>query len=174
MSKNIRISDARSLSPKAQEDLRRRAVRVVLQEHKSQTETARLFGVSRKAVGNWVRAYRQQGASGLRSRPHGRPKRSLLAGHEAATCVRLILHNTPDELGLPFALWTREAVGRLLAERFDLHVSVWTVGRYLKRWNLTPQKPIRRAYEQDPKAVKSWLDTEYPDIQQKARKEGAI
>jgi len=83
--------------------------------------------------------------------------------------VRLICHRCPDQLGLPFALWTREAVGQLLAQRFGLHVSVWTVGCYLKQWGFTPQKPLRRAYEQDPKAVQRWLQQEYPAIRRKAR-----
>lgn len=53
---------------------------------------------------------------------------------------------------------------QFLAERFELSVSVWTVGRYLKKCGFTPQKPLRRAYEQDPEAVKQWLETEYPEI----------
>jgi transposase len=70
--------------------------------------------------------------------------------------VRLLTKKCPDQLGLPLALWTRESVGQLLEQRYGVSVSVWTVGRYLKRWGLTPQKPLRRAYEQDPKAVKQW------------------
>lgn len=62
---------------------------------------------------------------------------------------------------------------QLLLERFELSVSVWTVGRYLKKWGFTPQKPLRRAYEQDPKAVKRWLETEYPQICWEARREQA-
>ncbi len=79
----------------------------------------------------------------------------------------------PDQLGLPFYLWTREAVQQFLAERFELSVSVWTVGRYLKKWGFTPQKPLRRAYEQDPLAIKRWLETEYPEICHTARREKA-
>jgi len=63
--------------------------------------------------------------------------------------VRLIVSGCPDQLSLPFALWTREAVQQLLSRRFDVEVSVWTVGRYLRAWGLTPQKPVRRAYEQN-------------------------
>jgi hypothetical protein len=74
---------------------------------------------------------------------------------------------------LPFALWTREAVQELIARRTGLHLSVWTVGRYLKRWGFTPQKPLRRAYEQDPAAVRRWLDHEYPAIREQARRENA-
>ena len=64
-------------------------------------------------------------------------------------------------------------VQQFLAQRFELSVSVWTVGRYLKKWGFTPQKPLRRAYEQDRKAVKHWLETEYPQICREAHYEKA-
>jgi transposase len=81
----------------------------------------------------------------------------------------MILSGCPDQLSLPFALWTREAVQALLSRRFDVRVSVWTVGRYLRAWGLTPQKPVRRAYEQNPGAVREWLEQEYPAIRALAR-----
>lgn len=165
--------DARTLSPEAQEDLRRRVVAGMRQQRMSQSEAARVFGVSRAAVNGWVKKFRQQGAKGLKGRPRGRPPSLRLAPHQAATTVRIITSRCPDQLRLPFALWTREAVQKLLADRFGVSVSVWTVGRYLKRWGLTPQKPLRRAYEQDPKAVREWLETEYPRIRAQAKKEQA-
>ena len=70
-------------------------------------------------------------------------------------------------------MWTREAVQQFLAKRFELSVSVWTIGRYLKKWGFTPQKPLRRAYEQDPLAVKQWLETDYPEICRNAKHEQA-
>ena len=100
----------------------------------------------------------------LRSKPRGGAWGARVGSHQAATTVRLITDRCPDQLKLPFALWTREAVQQLLAKRFDLEVSVWTVGRYLARWGLTPQKPLRRAYERDPVAVKRCLEAEYPAL----------
>jgi transposase len=94
-----------------------------------------------------------------------------LAGHQAATTVRLIADRCPDQLKLPFALWTREAVAQLIADRYDIQVSVWTAGRYLKKWGFTPQKPLRRAYERNPVAVKKWLREEYPAIKRRAKRE---
>jgi transposase len=87
--------------------------------------------------------------------------------------VKLISDRCPDQLKLPFALWTRDAVGELLAKRFGVHVSVWTVGRLLRKWGFTPQKPLRRAYERDPVAVQKWLDEEYPAIRRAAKREKA-
>jgi transposase len=109
----------------------------------------------------------------LKAKPRGRPKGTQLAPHEAATTVRLITDRCPDQLKLPFALWTRAAVQQLLSDRYGLEVSVWTVGRYLARWGLTPQKPLRRAYERDPVAVQRWLDEEYPAIEKQAKAENA-
>jgi transposase len=74
---------------------------------------------------------------------------------------------------LPFALWTRDAVRQLIADRFGIRLSVSTIGRYLKRWGFTPQKPLRRAYERDPAAVEEWLDEEYPAIRRQAKRENA-
>jgi len=87
--------------------------------------------------------------------------------------VRLITDRCPDQLKLPFMLWTREAVRELIERRFRVRLSVWTVGRYLARWGFTPQKPLRRAYEQDPEAVRRWLRREYPAIRALARRERA-
>lgn len=164
--------DARSLPAAAQEDLRRRVVRAV-EGGMTQAEAARVFGVSRVAVNGWLARWRSGGVRALRTRRIGRPPGTTLAPHHARKAVRLILTRCPDQLQLPFALWTREAVQALLRQRFGVQVSVWTVGRYLKAWGLTPQKPLRRAYEQDPLAVRRWLATEYPAIRAQARHEGA-
>lgn len=85
--------------------------------------------------------------------------------------MRLIADRCPDQLKMPFALWTREAVAQLIADRYDIQVSVWTAGRYLKKWGFTPQKPLRRAYERNPVAVKKWLREEYPAIKRCAKRE---
>lgn len=164
-------SDARCLTASAQEALRRRAVRAVREEGMSKSDAARTFGVSRTSIHAWLGKFSQRGGAGLASRPRGRPRRSRLAGHQAATTVRLIADRCPDQLKLPFALWTREAVAQLIAERYDIRVSVWTAGRYLKKWGFTPQKPLRRAYERNPAAVKKWLSEEYPAIQRRAKRE---
>jgi transposase len=129
--------------------------------------------VSKTAVFKWIKAFRNGGANGLASRPRGRPKRSTLKGHQAGTIVRIITDRCPDQVKLPFALWTREAVAELIEKRWGLRLSVWTIGRYLKKWGFTPQKPLRRAYERNPAAVQKWLDEEYPAIAQEAEKQGA-
>jgi transposase len=165
--------DARSLSPQAQEALRLRTVQAI-QNGMKQTEAVRVFGVSRAAIGQWMKQFRQGGAKTLKARPQGRPKgRCRLEGWQAAQIVRAITDRTPDQLKLPFVLWTREAVGALIERRFGLRLSVWTVGRLLTRWGLTPQKPVRRAWEQNPKEVERWLKLDYPQVRREAKAERA-
>ena len=147
------IKDARSLPAVAQADLRKKAIQNVL-NGVNQVEVAKIFGVTRQAVGKWVRAYREGGEKALRERRRGRPRGGSLLPWQAAQIAKAVIDRPPEQLKLPFFLWTREAVGQLIEKRFGIRISVWTVGRYLSRWNFTPQKPIRRAFERDPEAVR--------------------
>ena len=165
--------DGRKLSPQAQQELRRRVVHAILEQGMAQSEAGRLFGVGRSSIYYWLEAYRKGGYAALKAHKRGPKHQSRLAGHQAATLVRLISERCPDQLKLPFALWTRDAVRQLIKKRFGVSVSVWTVGRYLKRWGFTPQKPLRRAYEQNPEAVRLWLEKDYPAIRRQARQEHA-
>jgi transposase len=80
---------------------------------------------------------------------------------------------TPDQLKMPYALWTRTAVAQLIEQRFGIVVAVRTMGLYLKRWGFTPQKPLKKAYEQSPAAVERWLQQDFPAIAVRAKAEGA-
>lgn len=168
-----KIVDGRCLAPAAQEELRRRVMRAVREQGMRPAHAARVFGVSRASIYNWTAAVRRGGLAALRARKRGPKGGSRLAGWQAANVVRLITDRCPDQLKLPFALWTREAVRDVIERRFGVGVSVSTVGRYLKRWGFTPQKPVRRAYERNPKAVQRWLKEEYPAIRRRAKAEGA-
>lgn len=168
----MKIKDARSLPILAQADLRKKAVNAVLNGAK-QMEVAKLFGVTRQSVGKWVRAYREGGRKQLEAKRRGRPKGGSLLPWQAAQIAKTVMDRPPEQLRLPFYLWTREAVSQLIEQRFGIRLSVWTVGRYLSRWGFTPQKPVRRAFERNPKAVRRWLEEEYPGIRTKAKAEHA-
>lgn len=79
----------------------------------------------------------------------------------------------PDQLKLGFALWTRDSVRELIRQRCDFDMPIRTLGEYLKRWDYTPQRPLKKAYQQKPEVVQRWLDTEYPQIERRAKAEGA-
>lgn len=168
----MEIRDARSLSPEAQEELRIRGVNAVL-NGKTQVETANIFGVSRRAVGKWVKAYKKGGIQALKRRKKGSRKGGKIQPEQAEQIKNIINDNCPDQLGLPYYLWTRQAVADLIFMLFGIQLSKWQIGRYLKRWGFTPQKPIRKAYEKDPNAVSHWIENEYPEIRKQAAEENA-
>jgi transposase len=170
----MNATDARSLPAEAQEAMRRKAVEAVL-GGRSRTEVGELFGVTRQTVTLWVKAYEEGGEKALETRPRGRPKGvgSRLAPWQKAQVAKTLRDKMPDQLKLPFYLWTREAVVALVERRFGERISLSTAGRYLKRWGFTPQKPMRRAYERNEEAVRRWLDEEYPVIRKRAKAEGA-
>lgn len=164
--------DARSLSPEAQEVIRQKAVKAVLDGNK-QIEVARIFGVTRHAVGKWIAMHRTEGAKALAAKRRGRPVGGSLKPWQAKKICKAIEDRLPDQLKLPFYLWTREAVARLIAKKFNIELSVWTIGRYLAQWGFTPQKPVRRAFEQNSEEVQRWLTHEYPRIHRQAKREKA-
>jgi transposase len=90
----------------------------------------------------------------IQVRPRGRPKGTRLSAEQTRQVTRRLRDRRPDQLKLPFDLWTREAVVQLIGQGCGVKVSVWTAGRYLKAWGFTPQKPLRRAYERNPRAVR--------------------
>lgn len=167
------MKDARSLSQDAQEALRMKACDAV-RGGMTQVKAAKTFGVSREAVSRWMKKAKRGGRAALRKGRRGRPKEaSKLKPWQAAAVVRSIVGKCPDQMRLPFALWTREAVQELIERRYGIRLSRWTVGRMLKRWGLTPQKPIRRAYERNEKIVKKWLQEEYPALVERSKEEKA-
>lgn len=164
--------DFRNTPQKAQDEVRGRAVKAVL-SGKTQTEVAAIFGVSRQSVNTWVNKYRREGKQTLVSKKRGGWKEPTLRGYQASVIKNIIIGRHPEQLKLPFVLWTREAVQRLIQKKFDIKLSLSTVGRYLKKWGMTSQKPLKRAYEQDDKAVQKWINEEYPKIKARAKKEKA-
>jgi transposase len=147
----------------------------MLRQGMKQVEVASILEVSRTSVVRWWRNYRQEGMNGLkqktRGRRHGQKRR--LDREQERSIQRMLVDKTPDQLKLPFALWTRKAVQEAIAQHYDVKLPIRTVGEYLHRWGFTPQKPVKKSYEQQPERVKKWLDEEYPGIARKAREEGA-
>ncbi len=166
--------DARKLDLIGKEDLRRRAVRAVIERGLSKAEVARVFGVSRTSVHSWINLFDEHGEEGLTPKRPGRPKSGgRLKGWQAATIVNLITDHCPEQLMMPFALWTREAVRDLIHVRFGIASSLGMVGRLLRRWGFTPQKPVTRAYERKDARIRNWLKREYPALRRRAKREKA-
>jgi len=168
----MRNDDTRKESQKGQDGIRRKVVRAVAGGMR-QVEAARIFGVSRTSICTWMKAYKTAGETGLTSKKRGRKKGNALSAQQAASIRKAVIGKNPGQLRLPGFLWTRETVGLLIFHRFGLRLSRWTVGRYLKDWGLTPQKPAKRALEQNSAQVRYWLQSKYPAIVRQAALEKA-
>lgn len=169
-----RHDDARTLAPAAQAHLRRLAVKAVRAGLK-QTVAATTYGVSLRAVNKWMAIDKVSGLRALTLKRRGRRlgQGGRLRVAHAQRIRSLIVGKLPNQLKLPFYLWTRAAVVSLIAREYRIAVSLTTVGRYLRAWGMSPQKPVRRAYERNDAAIAQWLSKEYPAIARQARRDGA-
>jgi transposase len=166
--------DFRKLPTAAQAELRRVAVNLVLAGN-SRIEVSQAVGVNRRFVGEWVRAFGEVGDGALSGGRRGRRpgEQKALNRRQEAAMRRLIVGRCPDQLRLPFALWSREAVGQVIAQRTGIRLSLTAVGGYLAAWGLTPQRPIRRATERNEAVIRAWLAHDYPAIAKRAKREKA-
>ena len=132
-----------------------------------------LTGLSYPAVRLAIDRYTEGGAAALKPAGRGRMpgEGRRLSGEQEEAIRRTICDKRPEQLKMEFALWTRGAVMLFIEEEYGVKLSIRAVGDYLKRWGFTPQKPIKRAYEQRPEAVKQWIDQEYPAIEKRAKTE---
>jgi transposase len=168
--------DFRSIGRAAQEELRRRALFLIERQGLSQGQAAQLVGVHRQTVNTWVKRHREQGGDGLLDgrRVSSRRGKGISSAEEAGQVRAWIVEQTPDQLGLPFALWTSRAVRELIEQRFEKRLGLTAVQLHLQRWGLTPQKPLVRAKERQPAAIAAWLGTTYPAIARRARAARAV
>src|SRR5690348_9464799 len=168
--------DFRGIGRPAQEELRRRALFLVEREGMTQAEAALAVGVHRQTVNIWHKRYRERGEDGLLDGRRVSPRRGkgLLTAEEAGKVRGWIAEGTPDRLGLPFALWTSRAVRELIERRLAKRLGLSTVPLYLRRWGMTPQKPLVRARERSPAAIAAWLERDYPVIAKRAKAVGAV
>lgn len=163
--------DARKLDHKTLEAIRIRAVQQV-QSGESPETVIRALGFSRACIYQWLAAYRAGGWDGLKAgKISGRPKK--LAGSQMRWIYKTVTGKNPLQLNFPFALWTRGMISTLIYRKFGVKLSLSSVGRLLAQLGLSCQKPLFRAWQQDPSRVEQWLGREYPRIRALAKREGA-
>jgi transposase len=166
--------DARKLTPEAVEQLRRQAVGL-RNKQMTYAAIAEILGVHPNTVAKWCLSFKKHGKKALKPKTKGvkHGTNRTLTPEQEADIQKCIVDKTPDQYKLNFALWTRQAIRELIKLRTGITMPIRTVGGQLERWGYTPQKPLKRAYEQRPEAVRKWLEEDYPAIQQKAKEENA-
>ncbi|MBL1263509.1 IS630 family transposase [Candidatus Methylomicrobium oryzae] len=165
--------DARNQTLEQLHERRKQVVRLHNQGHKLMKIVA-MTGLSYPTVRYTIDLYTAGGWSAIRPTARGRTpgQGRILTGEQEQQIQCALIDKCPEQLKMDFCLWSRAAVRQLIEQAFGIQLPVRTVGKYLKRWGFTPQKPIKKAYEQRPEAVKAWLDERYPSIAVRAKAEG--
>jgi transposase len=172
---SISLPDARQLSDEVLEALRLRAIRGCEMGY-TRSEVADFLGLARETVSRWWSAYAEGGAEALPGDRTGRPTGSgrTLNDGQAARLRAILVSKQPEEVGIPSPLWTRQAARHLIREEYGIDMAVRTVGEYLRRWGFTPKAPRRHSRDQDPEEVRRWLEEDYPAIERRAARGGAV
>jgi transposase len=166
--------DARKHSPQTQYEIRKQVVRLRKQGIKNNAVSEGL-GISVGRASKIWQSYKKEGSKAIKLGKRGRRagEQRTLSPEQESDLRKALIDKTPDQMKLPFALWTRDAVKLLIRQWFGIAMPIRTVGEYLKRWGFTPQKPVKRAYEQSSQAVQKWLENDYPVISSRAKQEKA-
>jgi transposase len=162
------------LSTETQQEIRYQVIRLKKQGRK-RSEISEITGIHPSTISAWWKLYKKGGKKALKIKKRG-PEVGVyrtLSSDQEKEIQKLILDKCPDQMKLPFALWTRVAIQQLIKQLYAINMPIRTVGEYLKRWGFTPQKPLKKAYKQNSKAVKQWLNDTYPKIKDRAKKENA-
>jgi transposase len=163
--------DGRTLSHDTLEHIRISAVQRVREGEKPSTVIAS-YGFCRTTIYKWLRSTKKRGARALTSRKHP-GRESKLSPKQKRQVRGWICGKDPRQYGFDFGLWTRDIVATMIKERFQIEISVTSVGRLLAELEITPQKPLRRAYERDPVAIEQWKREKYPRLRRRALRRGA-
>lgn len=164
--------DGRTLDHNTLAHIRSQAVRRVVEDGERPSEVMRSYGLCRTSIYPWLREFKDQGWEALVESISQGPEPKL-TDPQKQRVKRWILGKDPRQYGLDFGLWNRRIVQQLIQEKMGVSLCLTSVGKLLASLDITPQKPLRRADERDPKAVQHWLDEEYPKLKKRAKRLGA-
>jgi len=172
--KKINQTDGRNLPREVQQHNRNQAIRL-FQEGKSRTEITEIIQVHYDVLCKWIRAWKKGGKEAIKLKKRGRTlgENRKLTQQQEDKLKELLINKTPQQLNLPFALWNRKAIKAVIHQKWGIKIAIRTMSDDMKRWEFTPQKPLKRAYEQNPKAVQKWIDKTYPEIHKLAKRDDA-
>jgi transposase len=154
--------DGRKLTHSQSEYIRIQAVKAVREKGQSPEQVIKIFGLHRTNIYKWLRVFDAKGFVGLQSTKSKGPI-SKLSAKQKQQLYKYLLKN-PTQLKFEYALWTVSMIIELIRIKFGVTYSGVQTGRILKEIGFSKQKPLERAYQQDPEKVKAWLGSQYPAI----------
>jgi len=164
--------DGRTLDHRTLEHLRKLAVKRVINDGERPSQVMDSLGLCRTSIYPWLREAKAKGFEALAQSIAQGPEPKL-SEKQRQQVKRWILGKDPRQYGFDFGLWSRRIVQQLIQERMEVEFCLTSVGKLLASLNITPQKPLRRAYERDPQAVALWEKQTYPKLRKRAKRHGA-
>ncbi len=161
--------DGRKLTHEQSEYIRKQAVRAVVKDKRSPEEVIKTFGLHRSNIYKWLKQHKEGGWKALESSTSA-GRIPIVDDKEKKALSKLLMKN-PLQLHFDFGLWTLQMVAEIILRKFNKEVSIWTVSRILHEIGYSKQKPLFRAYQQNPEQVEKWLAEDYPAIKKEAKKE---
>ena len=166
--------DNRKIGKEAQQQLRYLVINLIL-EKIPRYKITKATGVSLSAIAKYWKIYKKFGLNGLTLKKRG-PKtwnNSKLTKDQITKLMETLTECTPSVFDLSYCLWSRQSIQDLIYKFWKIYVPLRTITDYMKKLNFTAQKPIKRAYQQNPKNIKKWLEEDYPNIVKRAYKENS-
>jgi transposase len=167
------------LATKGQEELRIRIVRTCKKHlNEKGNPISRMVADICECSESHVRStwgkYKKGGVAAIKAKKMGRKTDTGKLNKEMQQEIRkLIVDKCPDQLKLPGFLWDRQNVADLIYQKYKITLALTKISDYLKKWGMTPQRPVKKSYKQDPAKIEKWLNEEYPEIKEKAKEQNA-
>lgn len=150
------------LPEKAEEYRRIMAVKWVNQGM-TQQEAAKRLEVTQGAVSQWVARARQGGEEALKTQPRsGRP--TSLSDETMSQVLTALEALGPDGFGYKDQRWTIQRIADSVDRLTGVRYSQTHMGRLLKRWGWSWQKPRRQDIRRDEAAIEHWRDVIWPEL----------
>src|SRR3954453_13985455 len=156
--------------PASELEARRRLAVARVNEGWKQKDVAAFLGVSTRAVGKWVAAYRAAGDDGLDAKPRTGPRPKLTGRQERS--VLSWLAKSPRAFGYRTELWTTRRLAEVIEKRYAVRFNSNYLAEWLTRRGHTPQKPVRKAVQRDSPAIARWVEEDWPRIKKRPGRSG--
>lgn len=163
--------DGRSYSHEVLEHYRYRAIELY-KEGKQINEIAHFFGIHRGSISRWITTFKREGKVALKSTkaPGPTPK---LTSKDIRKILAIVKDSAVDH-GFDTPLWTCKRLQQIITQEIGKEIHVSNIWRWLRKWNLSSQKPEKRPLQADPKQGEKWLKEEWIKIKEHAKRWQAI
>jgi transposase len=163
-----------TLPKEVRADRRRQAFRLLDAGYSTQ-EVANFSETHISTIYDWINKRDILTKNNYHGLKRGNPnEQKYLNNEQEKEIVEVIKTSIPHDHGVNYHLWSRRAINEFITKKYNISLVPQGISKYTKKWGLSSQRPKKQACEQDSKKITHWLKVDYPNIQKRAKKEGAL